>query len=119
MLLEGAGGLLVPLQEELTLLDYLAVEGYPLVLVTSPRLGSINHTLLSLEILRARQLRLAGLVYNLYHRAPGEIIHSDETWQAPLEEAIRNWQPAEPSPVVQVMAPRLRELIQHRRQKSK
>ncbi|HBI14772.1 MAG TPA: dethiobiotin synthase [Desulfobulbaceae bacterium] len=74
VLLEGAGGLLVPLQEELTLLDYLAAEGYPLVLVTSPRLGSINHTLLSLEILRARQLRLAGLVYNLFHEAPNEII---------------------------------------------
>jgi dethiobiotin synthetase len=74
VLLEGAGGLLVPLQEDLTLLDYLAAEGYPLVLVTSPRLGSINHTLLSLEILRARRLRLAGLVYNLFHGAPNEII---------------------------------------------
>lgn len=52
-------------------------------------------------------------------QAPGEIIHSDETWQAPLEEAIRDWQPAEPSPVVQVMAPRFRELMQQRRQKSK
>ncbi|MFZ5798357.1 MAG: ATP-dependent dethiobiotin synthetase BioD [Desulfobulbus sp.] len=74
LLLEGAGGLLVPLQEELSLLDYLAAEGHPLVLVTSPRLGSINHTLLSLEILRARGLRLAGLVYNLFHGAPGEIV---------------------------------------------
>lgn len=74
VLLEGAGGLLVPLQEQLTLLDYLAAEGYPLVLVTSPRLGSINHTLLSLEILRARNLRLVGLVYNLFHGAPNEIV---------------------------------------------
>jgi dethiobiotin synthetase len=74
VLLEGAGGLLVPLQEELTLLDYLAAEGYPLVLVTSPRLGSINHTLLSLEIMRARRIPLAGLVYNLFPGAPNEII---------------------------------------------
>ena len=52
-------------------------------------------------------------------QSPGEIVHSDETWPLPLEEAILDWQPAEPSPVVQVMAPRLRELIQQRRQLSK
>lgn len=74
VLLEGAGGLLVPLQEGITLLDYVAGQGYPLVLVTSPRLGSINHTLLSLEILRSRGLRLAGLIYNLFPGCPQEIV---------------------------------------------
>lgn len=74
VLLEGAGGLQVPLQEDLTLLDYLVPQGYPLVLVTSPRLGSINHTLLSLEIIRARGLKLAGLVYNLFDPSPNEIV---------------------------------------------
>lgn len=49
-------------------------------------------------------------------RAPGEIVHADEAWRAPLDEAIRDWQPAEPSPVVQVLAPRFRELLQQRRQ---
>ena len=48
VLLEGAGGLMVPLNREQTLLDFAAERGYPLVLVTSGRLGSINHTLLSL-----------------------------------------------------------------------
>ena len=65
-LLEGAGGLLVPLTEELTLLDYLADQDVPVILVTSPRLGSINHTLMSLEMLRTRRMKLAGLVYNLF-----------------------------------------------------
>lgn len=74
VLLEGAGGLLVPLQDDFTFLDFLAARGYPLVLVTSPRLGSINHTLLSLEIIRARNLNLAGLVYNLFAPAPNEIV---------------------------------------------
>lgn len=73
-LLEGAGGLLVPLTDNLTQLDYLASQHYPLVLVTSPRLGSINHTLMSLEILRARNVRLAGLVYNLIAGGPDEIV---------------------------------------------
>jgi len=74
VLLEGAGGLLVPLTENLTLLDYLESQDYPLVLVTSPRLGSINHTLMSLTILQSRGLKLAGLVYNLYNSGPNEIV---------------------------------------------
>ncbi|MGW8161793.1 MAG: dethiobiotin synthase, partial [Desulfobulbales bacterium] len=74
-LLEGAGGLLVPLNDNLTQLDYLGTQHYPLVLVTSPRLGSINHTLLSLEVIQARKLQLAGLIYNLFERGPNEIVH--------------------------------------------
>lgn len=77
-LLEGAGGLLVPLNDHLTQLDYLASLHYPLVLVTSPRLGSINHTLMSLEILQARGLRLAGLVYNLFAGGPDEIVRDSQ-----------------------------------------
>jgi dethiobiotin synthetase len=73
-LLEGAGGLLVPFNDDLTQLDYLASQHCPLVLVTSSRLGSINHTLMSLEILQTRKLRLAGLVYNLFAGGPDEIV---------------------------------------------
>ena len=48
VLIEGAGGLYVPLLEAYQTIDYVAEHGLPVVLVTSPRLGSINHTLLSL-----------------------------------------------------------------------
>lgn len=64
VLLEGAGGLFVPLREDYTLLDYFTDAGWPVILVTSSRLGSINHTLASLEALRHRKLELAGVVYN-------------------------------------------------------
>lgn len=64
VLLEGAGGLFVPLREEYTLIDYLAESGWPVVLVTSSRLGSLNHTLASFEALRSRNMHLAGVVYN-------------------------------------------------------
>ncbi|MCG8343197.1 MAG: dethiobiotin synthase [Chlorobiales bacterium] len=64
VLMEGAGGLLVPLNEELLFADYLQERAYPLVLVASSRLGSINHTLLSLEACRKRGLQLNGLLYN-------------------------------------------------------
>lgn len=73
VLLEGAGGLLVPLTDELLLADFLAERGLPILLVTSARLGSINHTLLSLEAIRARGLVLAGLVYNHHPPALPEI----------------------------------------------
>ena len=43
VLLEGAGGLMVPLTEELLTIDYVAQKGYPLIFVTSGKLGSINH----------------------------------------------------------------------------
>jgi dethiobiotin synthetase len=66
-LVEGAGGLLVPLSSELLLLDYLKEKKYPLVLVTSSKLGSINHTRLSLEAIKSRQIQLLGLVYNLHN----------------------------------------------------
>ena len=49
VLIEGAGGLYVPLSEAYQTIDYVAEHGLPVALVTSPRLGSINHTLLSLE----------------------------------------------------------------------
>ena len=67
VLLEGAGGLLVPITEQLLTLDYIAEQGYPVILVTSGRLGSINHTLLSLEAIRARGLTMHSVIYNHIH----------------------------------------------------
>ena len=64
VLVEAAGGLLVPLHDRLLFIDYLRERSYPLLLVTSSRLGSINHTLLSLEACRKRGLQLNGLLYN-------------------------------------------------------
>jgi dethiobiotin synthetase len=67
VLLEGAGGLLVPINEQLLTLDYIAEQGYPIVLVTSGRLGSINHTLLSLEAIKSRGLMIHSVIYNHIH----------------------------------------------------
>ena len=67
VLLEGAGGLLVPITEDLLTLDYIASQNYPIVLVTSGRLGSINHTLLSLEAIKSRGLTIHSVVYNHIH----------------------------------------------------
>ena len=53
VLLEGAGGLMVPYCDDATTLDYIQSNKLPLILVTSGKLGSINHTLLSLEACRS------------------------------------------------------------------
>lgn len=57
VLLEGAGGLMVPLTRDLLIIDYIARRHYPLIFVTSGKLGSINHTLLSLEAIARRNIR--------------------------------------------------------------
>ncbi|ALF60033.1 dethiobiotin synthase [Psychrobacter urativorans] len=67
VLLEAAGGLLVPITENLLTLDYIAEQGYPVILVTSGRLGSINHTLLSLEAIKSRGLDVHSVIYNHIH----------------------------------------------------
>lgn len=64
VLIEGAGGLAVPLTEDRLTVDFIAEQGWPLILVTSGRLGSLNHTILSIEAATARKIRIAGVVYN-------------------------------------------------------
>ena len=64
VLIEGAGGLLVPLNESQTTLDLIAAGGFPVILVAHSGLGTINHTLLSIEALRSRQVPLLGVVFN-------------------------------------------------------
>ena len=66
VLLEGAGGLCVPLTPDYLTIDYIDEHKLPVIMVTSPRLGSINHTILSLEACRSRGIEVAILVYNLY-----------------------------------------------------
>ncbi|TYG35217.1 ATP-dependent dethiobiotin synthetase BioD [Lonepinella koalarum] len=66
VLLEGAGGLCVPYNQSETTLDYIQQQNYPLLLVTSGKLGSINHTLLNLMVCRQYHIQLQGLIYNRY-----------------------------------------------------
>ena len=75
--LEGAGGLMVPLTTDLLTIDYIAEHQFPVILVTSGRLGSINHTLLSLEALKHRGLSLHALVYNLKDESKDPLISKD------------------------------------------
>ncbi len=64
LLMEGAGGLMVPITEDYLTIDYIAEHKLPLVLVTNGQLGSINHTLLSLEAISSRGISLPYVIYN-------------------------------------------------------
>lgn len=64
LIIEGAGGLMVPLTEDDLYIDLMARWKAPVVLVVKTYLGCINHSLLSLEALRARDIPLAGIVFN-------------------------------------------------------
>ncbi|QHM90561.1 dethiobiotin synthase [Acetobacter pasteurianus] len=62
LVVEGAGGLMVPATPDLMMIDLAQRWGLPVVLVARSSLGTLNHTLLSLEALRARQIAVAGVV---------------------------------------------------------
>ena len=64
VVVEGAGGWLVPLTRTQTMADFAQTLDVPIVLVVGLRLGCINHALLTAEAIRARGLRLAGWVAN-------------------------------------------------------
>jgi len=61
-IVEGAGGLLVPINETQTMADWIAYLALPVLVVARSGLGTINHTLLTLEALQARSLRVAGVM---------------------------------------------------------
>ena len=63
VLAEGAGGLAVPLTEDLLTIDFARENGWDSILVTSGKLGSLNHTILSMEALKQRGMNLCGTVY--------------------------------------------------------
>ena len=66
VLLEGAGGLMVPNDMESLTIDYIKEQNYPLILVTSGKLGSLNHTLLSLYACQQYGIEVKAIVYNQY-----------------------------------------------------
>ena len=64
MIIEGAGGIMVPLSEYYLNLDLARAIGLPVVVVARPGLGTINHTLLTIAALKERGISIAGVVIN-------------------------------------------------------
>ncbi len=81
---EGVGGLLVPLTSDYLVRDLALDLGYPLVIAASPGLGTINHTLLTLESARAAGLEVAAVVLTPWPAEPTEIERSNRETIAAL-----------------------------------
>ena len=64
VIVEGAGGVMVPLNEQASMLDLMKSFNFPVVLVAHAGLGTINHTLLSIQALRTSGLKVLGVVFN-------------------------------------------------------
>lgn len=68
LIVEGAGGVLVPINESQLMLDLIKKLELPVIVVSSYKLGTINHTLLTLEVLRSRNIPILGVIMN--HTTP-------------------------------------------------
>jgi dethiobiotin synthetase len=64
LIIEGAGGVLVPINDSYLVVDLIQKLGVPVILVARTSLGTINHTLLSLEALRSRGVKVLGVIMN-------------------------------------------------------
>ena len=63
IVIEGAGGLLVPINKKYFIVDLISKIGFPVILVSSTSLGTINHTLMSLEIIKKKKLKFSGIIF--------------------------------------------------------
>ncbi|MDB5271991.1 MAG: bioD, partial [Chitinophagaceae bacterium] len=79
LIIEGAGGLMVPLNEHDTVIDLALVLGAEVVLVSNYYLGSINHTLLSWEYLKKKNVRVKGIIFNGQENAASRSIILSKT----------------------------------------
>ncbi len=64
LIIELAGGLMVPMREDYLNVDWVAQTGLPVILISNYYLGSINHTLLSLNLLKQQKIPLLGVIFN-------------------------------------------------------
>jgi len=70
--LEGAGGLMVPLNERKFMADLVLALEIPLLIVARPNLGTINHTLLTIQAARQREIPVLGLIFNNSRKKTGQ-----------------------------------------------
>lgn len=86
VIVEGAGGWLVPFTRDFFVADFAAELGLPVIVVTANRLGAINHTLLTVESVRMRGLKCAGIFLNQARKPTDDDAIAIETNRAVLEE---------------------------------
>lgn len=84
VLIEGAGGLMVPLKGDYLTIDYIREHKLPVILVTNGSLGSISHTLLNLYAMAHYGINIFGVIYNPY-------FDKDKKIAADTREYLKEW----------------------------
>jgi dethiobiotin synthetase len=84
LIVEGVGGIRVPMDEKYDVRDVASWLAAPVVIVARPALGTINHTLLTIESLRAKNIPIAGVVINRYTADPASV--AEETSPRVIEK---------------------------------
>lgn len=77
VIVEGAGGILVPLNRKKLFIDVVETLALPVVVVAANKLGAINHALLTIEALQARSIKVLGIVFNTLDRRQDEAVLRD------------------------------------------
>ncbi len=100
-IVEGAGGVLVPLNEREMMLDLIAQLGLPVLITARPTLGTINHTLLTVEALFRRRIPIAGVVFNggsndenlkaIEHFGHTKVIAQIPQFTVPISDGLQTW----------------------------
>lgn len=80
VLVEGAGGVMVPLTRDYLTADYIVDHAMQTIVVSSARLGSLNHTLLTLEYCKSRGIDVVAVVYNLFPKTDITIEKDTARW---------------------------------------
>lgn len=87
LLVEGVGGITAPLWQDYLLVDFMVKLALPVIVVTRPNLGTINHTLLTVEYARHRGLQVAGIIINGWNEETvGILERSNEEYIARLTQ---------------------------------
>jgi dethiobiotin synthase len=76
-IVEGAGGAIVPVNKSEFMTDIMLSLDLPVIIVTSPGLGTINHTMLTIEALKRRSIPIAALIMNNHENLPEDFILDD------------------------------------------
>jgi len=69
-LVEGIGGVMVPITRKISLLDVMKGMKLPSIIVSSPRLGSINHTIMTINECKAKKIPILGIIFNQMPKNP-------------------------------------------------
>ena len=77
VIIEGSGGVLVPIKEDFLLIDFIVLTQLPVVIIGRTDLGTLNHTLLTVEALKQKNITISYIFLNDYFKNEAEIINED------------------------------------------